>query len=234
MWEQNKISVVFPVFNEEEGVKDCIEEYFSFGIVDEIIAVDNNSTDNSANEIKKTNAKYVKENQQGYGAALQRGLKEATGDIIFMSESDNTFVAKDIYKFLMYADEFDVVFGTRTSKSLIWGRAKMYWYLRYGNVIVAKLLEYLFNGPCFTDVGCTLKMVKKRSLNIVLPQLKVKGSHFIPDFMIVVLKNKIKCVEIPVNYKERVGYSKITSNFWKSLKLALIIIGFCFKERFKR
>jgi glycosyltransferase involved in cell wall biosynthesis len=60
MWEQNKISVVFPVFNEEEGVKACIEEYFSIGIVDEIIAVDNNSTDNSANEIKKTNAKYVK------------------------------------------------------------------------------------------------------------------------------------------------------------------------------
>jgi glycosyltransferase involved in cell wall biosynthesis len=234
MWEQNKISVVFPVFNEEEGVKACLEEYISLDIVDEIIAVDNNSTDNSANEIKKTNAKYVKENQQGYGAALQRGLKEATGDIIFMSESDNTFVAKDIYKFLMYADEFDVVFGTRTSKSLIWGRAKMYWYLRYGNVIVAKLLEYLFNGPCFTDVGCTLKMVRKRSLNIVLPQLKVKGSHFIPELMIVVLKNKIKCVEIPVNYKERVGYSKITSDFWRSFKLGLIIIGFCFKERFKR
>jgi hypothetical protein len=110
----------------------------------------------------------------------------------------------------------------------------MYWYLRYGNVIVAKLLEYLFNGPCFTDVGCTLKMVKKRSLNIVLPQLKVKGSHFIPEFMIVVLKNKIKCVEIPVNYKERVGYSKITSDFCKAFKLGLIIIGFCFKERFKR
>ena len=232
MWEQNKISVVLPVFNEEEGVKVCIEEYFSIGIVDEIIAVDNNSTDNSADEIKKTNAKYVKENQQGYGAALQRGLKEATGDIIFMSESDNTFVAKDIYKFLAYADEFDVIFGSRTSKTLIWSGAKMNWFLRLGNIFVAKLLEYLYNGPCLTDVGCTKKFIKKNNLHKIRNKFTVKGSHFSPDFMILAIENRFKCVEIPINYKERVGESKITSDFLKSFKLGLIYIMFIIKKKY--
>jgi len=127
-----------------------------------------------------------------------------------------------------------VVFGTRTSKSLIWSGAKMYWFLRAGNVIVAKLLEYLHNGPCLTDVGCTMKLIKKDSLERVQSQFSVKGSHFSPEFMILTIKNIIKCVEIPVNYKERVGDSKITSNFWKSFKLGIIMIGFIFKERFKR
>ncbi len=151
-----------------------------------------------------------------------------------MAEADGTFAAKDIFKFLAYVDEFDVVFGTRTSKSLIWSGAKMYWFLRVGNVIVAKLLEYLHNGPCLTDVGCTMKLIKKDCLERVQSQFSVKGSHFSPEFMILTIKNIMKCVEIPVNYKERVGDSKITSNFWKSLKLGIIMIGFIFKERFKR
>ena len=234
MWKQKRISVVIPVYNEEQGVKACIEDLFSTGVVDEVIAVDNNSTDNSARLIKESKAKYFNEKTQGYGAALQRGLKEAKGDYIVVAEPDGTFIAKDIFKFLAYVDEFDVIFGTRTSKSLIWSGAKMNWFLRVGNVIVAKLLEYLHNGPCLTDVGCTMKIIKKESLEKIQGQFSVKGSHFNPEFMILTIKNKIKCVEIPVNYKERVGDSKITSNFWKSFKLGIIMIGLIYKKKYKK
>jgi len=234
MWNQKKISIVLPVYNEEKGVKACIEDFFSTGVVDEVIAVDNNSIDNSARLIKESQAKYFNEKIQGYGAALQRGLKEAKGDYIIMAESDGTFIAKDIFKFLAYVDEFDVIFGTRTSKSLIWSGAKMNLFLRVGNVIVAKLLEYLHNGPCLTDVGCTMKIIKKESLEKIQCQFSVKGSHFNPEVMLLTIKNKIKCVEIPVNYKERVGDSKITSNFWKSFKLGIIMIVYIFKKRLKR
>jgi len=57
MWKRKKVSVVFPCYNEEKNIKKAIEEFFSSGFVDEIIAVDNNSKDNSAKEIKKTKAK---------------------------------------------------------------------------------------------------------------------------------------------------------------------------------
>ena len=234
MWNQKRISIVLPVYNEEKGVKACIEDFFSTGVVDEVIAVDNNSTDNSARLIKESKAKYFNEKTQGYGAALQRGLKEAKGDYIVVAEPDGTFIAKDIFKFLAYVDEFDVIFGTRTSKSLIWSGAKMNWFLRVGNVIVAKLLEYLHNGPCLTDVGCTMKIIKKESLEKIQGQFSVKGSHFNPEFMILTIKNEIKCVEIPVNYKERIGDSKITSDFWKSFKLGIIMIGLIYKKKYKK
>jgi len=234
MWNQKRISIVLPVYNEEKGVKACIEDFLSTGVVDEVIAVDNNSIDNSARIIKESKAKYFNEKTQGYGAALQRGLKEAKGDYIVVAEPDGTFIAKDIFKFLAYVDEFDVIFGTRTSKSLIWSGAKMNWFLRVGNVIVAKLLEYLHNGPCLTDVGCTMKIIKKDSLEKIQGQFSVKGSHFNPEFMILTIKNEMKCVEIPVNYKERIGDSKITSDFWKSFKLGIIMIGLIYKKKYKK
>jgi hypothetical protein len=105
--------------------------------------------------------------------------------------------------------------------------------MRISNVIVAKLLEYLHNGPCFTDVGCTMKMISRNGLNRIKNKFTVGGSHFSPEFMILCLKNKLKVVEIPVNYLKRIGESKITADFWKSAKLALKMIGLIFAYKFK-
>lgn len=234
MFKNKKISLVFPCYNEEKNIEFAINSFFNTGVIDEIIAVDNNSKDNTKKEILKTKAKYILEKNQGYGWALRRGLKESTGDIIFTCEPDGTFEANDIFKFLEYESEFDVVFGTRTSKSMIWSNAKMNWFLRFGNVVVAKLLEYLHNGPCLTDVGCTFKMVHRENYLKIKNNLKVGGSHFSPEFMISFLNEKFSCVEIPVNYKERVGDSKITSNFYKSFKLGIIMIFLIFNKKFFR
>ena len=225
MWKGKKISVVFPCYNEEKNVRVAIDDFFSTNVIDEVIAVDNNSKDMTPQEIKDTRATYVLETNQGYGAALQRGLKEATGDLIIMAEPDGTFLGKDIFKLMEYSDDFEVVLGTRTSKSLIWSNAKMNWFLRFGNVVVAKLLEYLHNGPCLTDVGCTMKLIRKESLEKINDKFTVKGSSFSPEFMILCLRNKLKTVEVPVNYAERVGESKITSNFWKTFKLGMTMIN---------
>lgn len=224
MYNQQRISVIFPVYNEEENIKNAIEEFLKTGIVDEVIAVDNNSSDMTAIEIKKTKARYVNETNQGYGYALQRGLREASGDLIFTCEPDGSFSASDLSRFLAYADDFDVVFGTRTSKTLIWEGAKMDWLLRIGNVAVAKILEYLYNGPCLTDVGCTFKMIKATALIRISHLFRVGKSHFSPEFMILCIRSKLKCIEIPLNYKQRVGYSKITSSPWRAFKLGIKMI----------
>jgi len=161
-------------------------------------------------------------------------LAEATGDFIIMAEPDNSFLGKDVQKLLVYADDFEVVFGTRTSKSLIWSRAKMEGFLRYGNTAVAKLLEYLHNGPCLTDVGCTMKLIKRESYEKIAHKLNIGDSRFSPHFMIVCIRSRLKCVEIPVNYRERIGESKITSNFWKSFKLGMRMILMIIKSRLER
>ncbi len=234
MWNGKKVSVVFPCYNEEKNIRRAINDFFSTGYVDELVVVDNNSKDKSMSEIKKTKAKYVLEKKQGYGNALMRGLKEAKGDLIITAEPDNSFIGKDVIKLLIYSDDFNVVFGTRTSKSLIWDGAKMNWFLRWGNVFVAKLLEYLHNGPCLTDVGCTLKLIDKKSYNFIKDKLNVGGSHFSPQFMLLCIRSKLECVEIPVNYRDRIGDSKITANFWKSFKLGMKMIGMIIEYRFKK
>jgi hypothetical protein len=99
--------------------------------------------------------------------------------------------------------------------------------------VVAKLLEYLHNGPCLTDVGCTLKLIKKESLKKIVNKFTVGKSHFSPEFMTLCILNNIKCVEIPVNYRPRIGTSKITGEFWKAFKLGWIMIGLIIKYKFR-
>jgi glycosyltransferase involved in cell wall biosynthesis len=233
MWKGKTVSVVFPALDEERGIRKAIEDFFATGIVDEIVVVDNNSTDRTVEEALKTKARVVTEKRQGYGWANRRGLSEAKGFYIITAEPDGTFLGKDIIKLLTYSEDFDVVFGTRTAKELIWRGAKMNWFLRVGNVFIAKFLEYVHNGPCLTDVGCTMKLIKKNALKRIIGKFRVGGSHFSPEFMILAIKNKLKCVEIPVNYKGRIGQSKITSNLWKSFKLGMVMIGLVISYKFR-
>lgn len=232
MFNKKKVSVVFPAYNEEENIKNAIEDFFSTNVVDEIIVVDNNSDDNTVKEVRKTKARLVTETNQGYGWALRRGLKEARGYYVITAEPDGTFVGNDVFKLLVYSEDFDVVFGTRTSKECIWSGANMNLFLRLGNEFVAKFLEYMFDGPSLTDVGCTFKLIKKDALKKIQGKFSVGGPHFSPEFMILCIKNRIKSVEIPVNYRQRVGESKITGDFKRAIKLGIVMIMFILRYRF--
>lgn len=233
MYKGRTVSVVLPVYNEEENIKSAIEDFLGQPFVDEVVAVDNNSSDRSAAEIKSTRAVYVLETRQGYGAALQRGMREATSEMIVTVEPDGTFMAQDIEKLLIYAMDFDVVFGTRTSRALIWSGANMGFGIRIGNWAVAKLLEYLFNGPSLTDVGCTYKLLHRSAYERVKDRLTVDGSHFSVELMIRSLQAGLRTVEISVNYRQRIGTSKITGKITKAIKLGLRMILFILGQRLR-
>ena len=233
MYKNKSFSLVLPAYNEETHIKKNIESFSETKVFDEIIVVDNNSTDLTKIEIEKTDAKYLCEKIQGYGAALRKGMESSNGDYIVLCEPDSTFSAKDIYKFLAYIDDFDCIFGTRTTKSLIHKSAKMQFSLRIGNIIVAKLLEYMFLGPTLSDVGCTYKVLSREAYQKIKSDLKVVGSEFQPELMINLILKKIKILEIPVNYLEREGKSKITYNFTSSSVLALKMILLMFRLRIK-
>ncbi len=233
MFNNKTFSLILPAYNEEVNIRKNIDAFLKTNIFDEIIVVDNNSTDNTKSEIQKTSAKYFEEKTQGYGAALRRGMKESSCDYIVLCEPDSTFSSKDIYKFLSYIDDFECIFGTRTTKSLIQQGAKMQFYLRIGNIFVAKLLEYMFLGPTLSDVGCTYKVISRQAYLKIKNKLNVTGSEFQPELMIQLILEKVRILEIPVNYLEREGKSKITYNFISSLKLALRMIFLIFKLRIK-
>jgi glycosyltransferase involved in cell wall biosynthesis len=235
MWKGKKVSVIFPTYNEKESIKDAILDFFATKLVDEIVVVNNNATPGTDEEVKKTKARLVHEKKQGYGFAIQRGFKEVKGDIIIVSEPDGTFVGRDVEKLLAYhADGFEAVFGTRTTKGLIWEGANMGFLLKWGNILVAKMIELFFLSRCqLTDVGCTMRLFTRKALKKIQPQFTIGGSHFGPEMIILTLLNDINFVEIPISYLPRVGKSSVTGNWRRTIILAIQMVILTFQYRLK-
>lgn len=234
MYKTKKVSVVIPTYNEANSIAAAINGFFESGFVDEVIVVDNNALGNTKREIEKTKAKRVVETKQGYGHALMRGLREATGDLIVMCEGDGTFEPRDIHKFLLYSDDFPVVFGTRTSRAAIFSGAFMPFPVRFANWLWAKVIEVLYNGPVLTDVGCTFKLLNRKTLEKIkkyFPNSKGDGT-FSPELMIWLVSHEKKIIEIPVIYKQRVGKSGYTGSIWKAAKLGFNMLPLIIRYRF--
>jgi glycosyltransferase involved in cell wall biosynthesis len=231
MYGDKTVSIVFPAYNEEGSIRRAIDDFFAGGVVDEIVVVDNNSRDRTADEARATRARVVQEPAQGYGHALRRGIREAKGDLVILAEPDGTFVGRDVLKLLAYSGEFDMVCGTRTTRELIWAQANMGWFLRVGNWAVAKMVQFLYGGPSLSDCGCTLRLIHRAALDRIQPDLRVGGSHFLPEMVIVALKRRLRIIEVPVNYRGRVGESKITGSLAGTLRTGFRMIGLILRHR---
>lgn len=238
MWNNKKVSLIFPTYNEKDSIQSAIIDYQYQGIVDEIIVVNNNAAEGTSEEVAKTSAKEVYENTQGYGAAIRRGFREVKGDYIIVSEPDGTFQGKDVVKLLSYIDDFDVVYGSRTVKELIWEGANMGIFLKWGNYCVAKMMEVLFNTTSLTDVGCTVRCINRKALQHLEPYFTVDGSFFGPEMMVLSILTKMKIVQLPVNYTERIGHSSVTGNkvraFFLGIRMIRLILSYRLKSFFVR
>jgi glycosyltransferase involved in cell wall biosynthesis len=231
MYGSRRVTVVLPAYNEEPNIRRAVEDFALPGVVDEIIVVDNNSRDRTAEEAGRTTARVVRETKQGYGHALRRGLREATGDLVILAEPDGTFMGRDVLKLLAYSEDFDMVCGTRTTRELVWAQANMGWFLRIGNWAVAKLLQLLFDGPSLSDCGCTLRLARREAVLRIQDDLTVGGSHFLPEMVILGLQKNLRIIEIPVNYRGRVGESKITGSLKGTLDTGFRMIALILRYR---
>lgn len=231
MWKKQKVSVVFSTYNEKESIRKCIEDLFMTGYVDEVIAVDNNAAKGTKEEILRTKAKYFHEKKQGFGWGYRRALYESTGDLILMIEPDGTFDPNDLIKFLAYSDDFEVVFGTRTTSIMIGEGANMGGFLKWGNYAVAKLIEVLFNTSHLSDVGCTYRLIKKEAYMKIRRKFSITGNEFNPDMMLQIIRHKIKYIEIPIKYLRRVGESSVTGRVSKLITVGLKMILLILKHR---
>ena len=178
-----------------------------------------------------TLVREVHEPRQGYGHAIQRGLREAGGDYLVISEPDGTFLGRDTFKLLAYVDDFEVVYGSRTARTFIWRGANMGAPLRWGNWGVAKLMELLFNSTNLTDVGCTMRLIRREALATIEPEFTVGGSAFGPEMMLLSLLHGLRVIQIPVNYLPRVGRSSVTGDVRTAVLLGLWMIGLVLRYR---
>lgn len=225
MYNGYKVSVVFPAFNEADGIAHAVKTFLGQEPVDEVVVVDNNSRDMTAELASQAGARVVSETAQGYGNALRRGLAESSGDLIVMSEPDGTFAAEDVHKLLAYSEDAELVLGTRTTREMIFSGANMGWFLRWGNWAVAKLQQVLFNTPSLSDCGCTMRLIHRAALERFLERLTVGSSHFLPEMVILAHMTGASMIEVPVSYRPRRGTSKITGDLKGTIEVGINMLA---------
>jgi glycosyltransferase involved in cell wall biosynthesis len=230
VWKGKTVSVVFSTYREKASIRAAIEDYFSTGIVDEIVVVNNNAEPGTDEEVEGTGARLVHERRQGYGWGYRRGIAEATGDYVVLSEPDGTFSGQDVERFLVFAQDFPVVLGSRTNQSTILDDAEMGLSRKFFNVLVAKVLEVLFWTNALTEVGCTCKCFHRDVLRDLSRYWRTHDALFATELLLLVVSRRIQFVEIPISFGSRIGTSSLTAKwtdlaFWGS-RIFLFILRF--------
>ena len=221
MFLERKVSVVIPAYNEEDTIEHVVRDFLENGTyVDEVVVVDNNCRDRTAPVAGAAGARVVTESSPGYGCALRRGMDEATGDILVLTEADGSFQAGDLKKMVVYLEDAGMVIGTRTTRQMVHQGANMVRLLRWGNVVVAKLLEllwYVSSEPRLTDVGCTYRCLTRDTWQRIRSHVREAGPSFSPEMMAEVLVQRIRLIEVPVNYLPRKGGESKHSASWSKI-----------------
>ncbi len=233
-WRHKSLSVVLPTYNEKDSIAECIRGFERILEVDQVIVVNNNAAAGTSQEVATTGAREVFEPAQGYGAAIRRGLREADTDLVAVCEPDGTFEPEDLRKLLAFMPECEFVIGSRTVATFIWDGANMGWFLRWGNWAVAKLVEVLFNTSSLSDVGCTFRVMTREHAERVVAESHVDGSAEGLEMLLLSALWRAPMVQVPVNYRPRVGVSSVTGDLSTAVALGITMLGQVLRMRCRR
>jgi glycosyltransferase involved in cell wall biosynthesis len=225
-----EISIVFPCFNEEEAIAACLQQVKTVintkKISAEVIVVDNNSTDRSVEIAEKQKKffpelKIIYEKERGYGSAYQKGLSEAKGKYLIMSDVDRTYDLKEIDKFIEKLREgYEFVIGNRFDGGM--KKNSMTFLHKYvGNPILSFLVRLFFHTN-IRDTHCGMRAIRKDTYEKL--NLKTTGMEFASEMVISAVKEKLKISQIPISYSPRIGASKLKSftDGWRHLRFMLL------------
>lgn len=234
MWHGKTLAVVLPTYRERTSITACIHGFEALGIVDHIVVVNNNAEEGTTEAVSTTTAEEIHEPLQGYGAAIRCGLAHVDTDLVCICEPDGTFDPPDLYKLLPFSTECGVVFGSRTVSAFIWSRANMNVALRWGNWFVAKLIEVLYNTSYLSDVGCTMRLLSRPTISRIAGGFQHTGSSFGLEMQLLAIIAGESIVQVPVNYRERVGTSSVTGHLTKTVVLGLQMLSMVLSMRMRR
>jgi hypothetical protein len=232
--EDKDVVVALTAYNDEASIGQAVADFRGCPSVRKVIVVDNNSKDKTAEVARKAGADVVIEELPGYGRCVYRCFEELlkTGSpLVVLCEGDMTFRGRDIEKLLAYIDHAHVVNGTRIAEQLREYSTQLSTFMFYGNFFVGKLLELKHLGRgTFTDVGTTYKLLRRDSLERLMPLLNPAiNLEFNAHFLDVALQSGERLVECPITFHARVGRSKggNVDNF-RALRVGLRMIwGLC-------
>ena len=204
----NKLSVVIPVFNEKNTIKEIVRqvEAVRLPLEKEIIIIDDCSTDGTRDILKgfdKSKYKIIfRERNEGKGAALREGFLEATGDIVIIQDADLEYDPNDYLKIIepILKGRGDVVYGS----SFITGDPKrvLYFWHFLGNAFITKLSN-LLSGLTFSDIETGYKAFRKEVVNSFKEKLKSKRFGIEPEITARLAKGRWRVYEIGISYYGR-------------------------------
>ena len=207
------ISIVVPVYNEEEALEDTINELAAIkeqsDLLIEIIIVNDGSNDKSTRILSSIpNSQGIEvihhHMNLGYGAALKTGIRNAEHAMIAITDADRTYPNDQIPKLAQICSEgdFDMVVGSRTGGNIHFSKIRT-----PAKWVVNKLANYL-TGIRIPDLNSGLRVMKKDVVERFM-QLLPNGFSFTSTLTLAMLTNHFKVEYVPVNYYKRKGKSKI-------------------------
>jgi glycosyltransferase involved in cell wall biosynthesis len=224
------ITVIIPAFNEEKSIGKVVSD-IPRDLVEHVIVVNNNSNDNTVEVAKSAGAIVLDEPRRGYGWACLKGIeksRELKTDIVVFMDGDYSDFPEEITNVIapILETDHDMVIGSRVLGKREKGSLTPQQV--FGNWLATKLIR-LFYGAKFTDLG-PFRAIKSDALE----QLKMadKTYGWTIEMQIKASKEKMKFCEVPVNYRKRIGVSKVSGTIKGTVLAGIKIIFAVFKYRF--
>jgi glycosyltransferase involved in cell wall biosynthesis len=224
-----KLSVIIPVYNEIKTINEILRRVESTGLVDEILVVDDGSTDGSKEILAKINGPGIikvvfHDHNQGKGKAVRTGIENASGDLILIQDADLEYDPREYPILLRPIQEgiADVVYGSRFLGA---GRRPVLFWNMVANKILTLVTNILYNN-ILTDMETGYKLFRKEIVGNMT--LHARGFEFEPEFTAKILKRKVRIYEVPITFNPR-DYSE-----GKKIKMkdAFVALWTLFKYRF--
>ena len=227
------IKVIIPAYNEANSIAYVINDIPN--IVNEIIVVSNNSTDDTEINAKKAGATVLKEPNKGYGYACLKGMAYIANqiekpDIIVFLDGDYSDYPEELTKITapILNKNIDFVIGTRIKELREQGAMTIPQI--FGNWLATTLMRLFFKAN-FTDLGPfrAIKYQKLLDLN-----MSDKTFGWTIEMQLKALKQNLSYIEIPVNYRNRIGVSKVSGTIKGAIFAGVKILAWIFKYSIKK
>lgn len=222
MYKSQKITVISPCLNEEQGIEQVLQKMPEF--VDEVIVVDNGSTDKTSDVARAYGARVIREDVRGYGRSYKTGFASAKGDIIITLDGDHSYPPDAISYLLEAFLHLDVDFLNASRFPVRDSRAMSFKH-KFGNLILSLAMSILyFRWVRDSQSGM---WVFKRSI-LAPMKLTSDGMAFSEEIKIEALKiDRSRFAEISIMYTSRLGEIKL--NPWRD---GIYNLWFLLKKRF--